>query len=405
MRLDFLYPAMVFDKDENLKNSDIEILKSLNGLSDKSTDSNMVTHMERPLTLYVRKGLKMELVYQDESQQLFAKFSVYVIDPLPPEILVELTDYIYGQMTDGYGSGGYYPQRKDIWRIGIDYSKITSPIYIDDGTKVRPVEPSQRLLWAAEDGDLEYIKEAISKNRKLDVKGKWNMTPLLVTVRENHIGCVEALLKAGADPNSPIYDLPDSNYPIDFNARAGKTIKDGEVVDDPRAQPITQLLLDHGVDINQPLRNNGERPLWWAINRRNYTHIEFFLKNGADPNHQLSHKGKTVLMARMYDTKLAKLLIKYGYDLSLKNEDGETTYDFFVNLARDFEVQEIEAKTKYEALTLGSIGPPPKPHYSFETPLTQEEFFRKKKAEAKKIWHDKKVKKKQCLKMAEATKF
>lgn len=221
MRLDFLYPALVLDKDENLKNSDIKLLRSLNGLSDNSSDSNMVTHMERPLTLYVRKGLKMELIYRPESHKLFAKFSVYVIDPLPPQILEELTDYIYGQMTDGYGSGGYYPQRKDIQRIGIDDSKIISPIYVEDGTKVRPVGPSQRLLWAAEDGDLDYINDAISKNRKLDVKGKWNMTPLLVAVRENHISCVEALLKAGADPNSPIYDLPDSNYPLDFNARAG----------------------------------------------------------------------------------------------------------------------------------------------------------------------------------------
>jgi len=405
MRLDFLYPALVFDADKNLKNSDTDILKSLDGLSDKSADSNMRTHMERPLTVYVRKGLKMELVYHSASKKLFAKFSVYIVDGFPSEILDELIDYIYGQMTDGYGEGGYYPKQKDIWRIGIDDSEAISPIFVDDGIKVQPPGPSQRLLWAAEDGDLDYIKESISRKRKLDVKGKWNMTPLLLAVRENHVDCVEALLKAGADPNSPIYDLSNSHYPIDFNARAGNKLTNDGVVDDPRALPITRLLLDYGANINQPLRNDREVPLGWAIDRRNYTHIEFFLEHGADPNYQRNHSKETLLMARNYDTQLAKLLIEYGYDLSLKNENGETTYDFFMNMAQELEQQEIQAKAKYDAITIDTIGPPPKPHYSFDKPLTPNEFFMKEKAKAKKYWHDKEMEKIKCLKMAEIVKL
>jgi len=405
MRLDFSYPALVFDADKNLKNSDTDILKSLDGLSDKSADSNMRTHMERPLTVYVRKGLKMELVYHSASKKLFAKFSVYIVDGFPSEILDELIDYIYGQMTDGYGEGGYYPKRKDIWRIGIDASEAISPISVDDGIKVQPPGPAQRLLWAAEDGDLDYIKESISRERKLDVKGKWNMTPLLLAVRENHVECVEALLKAGADPNSPIYEL--SHYPIDFNARAGDKLTDDRdrVVDDPRALPITRLLLDYGANINQPLRNDREVPLGWAIDRRNYTHIEFFLKHGADPNYQRNHSKKTLLMARNYDTQLAKLLIKYGYDLGLKNENGETTYDFFMNMAQELEQQEIQAKAKYDAITIDTIGPPPKPRYSFEKQLTPNEFLMKEKAKAKKYWQSKEMEKIKCLKMAEIVKL
>jgi len=405
MRLDFLYPALVFDADENLINSNTKTLKSLDSLGDKSADSNMRTHMERPLTIHVRKGLKMELVYHPASMRLFAKFSLYIVEDLPPEILDELIDYVHGQMTDGYGEGGFYPQRKDVGRIGIDDSEAISPIYVDDGTKVKPPGPSQRLLWAAEDGDLDYINESISRKRKLDVKGKWNTTPLLLAVRENHVECVEALLKAGADPNSPIYDLPGSHYPIDFNARAGTKLAAGEVVDDPRALPITRLLLNHGANINQSLRNDFEVPLGWAINRGNYTHIEFFLQSGANPNHQRKHLQKTLLMARHFDTRLAKLFIKYGYDLSLKNENGETTYDFFVNMAREFEQQEIQAKAEHNAITIFTIGPPPKPYYSFEKPLTPDEFLMREKAKAKEKWQDKEMEKKKCLKMAEATKL
>ncbi|EFA75012.1 hypothetical protein PPL_11697 [Heterostelium album PN500] len=74
-----------------------------------------------------------------------------------------------------------------------------------DGNKRGPCH------WAADFGQTEILKLLISKKANIDLKGnftlnefgyKYGITPLLAAVYEEHVGCVELLLKNGADKNA-----------------------------------------------------------------------------------------------------------------------------------------------------------------------------------------------------------
>lgn len=89
---------------------------------------------------------------------------------------------------------------------------------------------------------------------------------------------VRQSLAQGADPNDS--EAQNGFKPVSGSARS-------------RNIEITQLMLDHGLDINA--MQNGETLLTWAANNRNYTrdnvppektyaYIQWLLKNGADPN-------------------------------------------------------------------------------------------------------------------------
>ncbi|PSC70319.1 ankyrin repeat PH and SEC7 domain containing [Micractinium conductrix] len=64
-------------------------------------------------------------------------------------------------------------------------------------------ERAQQLRDAAEAGDLQTLRACLKAGADPNAANIYTNTPLVLAVRSNQLGCVQALLAAGADPNLP----------------------------------------------------------------------------------------------------------------------------------------------------------------------------------------------------------
>lgn len=62
-------------------------------------------------------------------------------------------------------------------------------------------EKEERLIMAAQEGDLQTIKALLDAGIDVNAKGYSGMTALMHASRNNHVDCVSVLLNAGADVN------------------------------------------------------------------------------------------------------------------------------------------------------------------------------------------------------------
>ena len=84
---------------------------------------------------------------------------------------------------------------------------------------------------------------------------------------------------------------------------------------------IVNLLIQNGADVNAKSKM-GYTPLYYALDLKKADIVDLLLQNGANPNFQ-DHEGKTYLHITS-DAELAKILIKYGAKLDIKDKHGRT---------------------------------------------------------------------------------
>ena len=136
--------------------------------------------------------------------------------------------------------------------------------------------PDISIHEAAEEGDLEAIKQHLAAGTDVDVKGWKGMTPLHFSVRANQKEAVELLLARGADVEAR-KDADLTPLMVCFWA-AG--------IDE--AEEIVEVLISNGADINAK-DFVGNSALWWAttavrFGSKEIAVIKLLLKNGADVN-------------------------------------------------------------------------------------------------------------------------
>lgn len=125
---------------------------------------------------------------------------------------------------------------------------------------------SNALHQAASRGDAETLARLLSGSRAhVNDRNDAGETPLMTAVRAGSIGCVEALLAAGADPNLP---AAAGEAPAAEAARLGREIVLGK-------------LIAAGANVNAAARN-GTTPLLVAIRERQVDVVRLLLANGAD---------------------------------------------------------------------------------------------------------------------------
>ena len=118
----------------------------------------------------------------------------------------------------------------------------------------------------------------------------------------SHRFVLEALLKAGADPN------------------VGKDILPLEKIVTMGNQYLVDLLLKAGAD---PNLGKHTVPIYQAVASGNYNIVELLLKAGADP--KLGKHGLPIYKA-VTDSyfNIAELLLKYGANINVINNESET---------------------------------------------------------------------------------
>lgn len=126
------------------------------------------------------------------------------------------------------------------------------------------------LVEAAWRGDVDKVAKLVADGVDVNTIGKGGATPLMWALNNKSFEGVEALLKAGANPNL---------YVPEFRSAAINIIAGG---DEPK---MLALLLKYGGNPNNP--GNGEfedRPLWLAAHQGRLENVKMLLAAGAELN-------------------------------------------------------------------------------------------------------------------------
>ena len=198
----------------------------------------------------------------------------------------------------------------------------------------KPKKPTPYPLHdLIEEGDwsglLQYIRENPGYNPNGDQHSPQFMSPLLLACGQGQIECVHILMRAGADITAECSSI--NLTPLQYASWWGH--------DD-----IVQLLLNHGVDVNQT-NAHGTYALGFAVGKLQPDVAELLLRYGADPNQrnllgwtplmQLVCLGATIqeddpnddkrsdLQRKMEDNpkiiRIAKMLLEAGADINAQN--------------------------------------------------------------------------------------
>jgi len=139
------------------------------------------------------------------------------------------------------------------------------------------------LINAAEKGDTEMVKRAISNGADVNANDKYGVTPLMVAVLKGHTEVARLLIEKGADVNARNKDGVTSLMLASMKGH-------GE---------IAKMLAEKGADVNA--RNkDGETPLILAVYNNNEDVVEVLLKTGADTRAK-DHKGMTAFDVAVYN--------------------------------------------------------------------------------------------------------
>lgn len=139
------------------------------------------------------------------------------------------------------------------------------------------------LALASDLGDLEIVKILVENGADVNFKGWADYSPVERATFNNHVQIVKFLIEEKEATARPLY------YTIQY-----------------RRVKIAEILLENGANVNIPDRD-GDTPLHLCLYEYNHT--------------------KIIDIERIQLKRIAKLFIKYGADLTIKNNNGQTVMD------------------------------------------------------------------------------
>lgn len=221
---------------------------------------------------------------------------------------------------------------------GVDVNKFRYTLYIPSVVLKNPT----LLIIACENGDEEMVKLLLSSGADINLPDKiTGKTPLLAALhgtKPNRFSLALYLIANGADIEVTLKN----NSPIAECLYVSKndtecTIKEGF--------ELFQYLISNGASIDViPFNENA---LTYATRYRNYNAVDYLLKNQYFGVDDYDDNGNTALIvaAKYNRPELVKLLLEYGANVSLLNQEGQTAMDYAIRNDND---EIIEMLEKYE---------------------------------------------------------
>ncbi len=204
---------------------------------------------------------------------------------------------------------------------------------------VAQIDGSTALHWAAERDDIAIADLLIRAGARVSARTREGVTPLQLAAINGSAPMLDRLLKAGADPNTPLTRAGDTA--LMFTARTG------------RADAI-RILLEGGATVNAKESWGGTTPLMWAVSEGHADAARMLIAGGADVNARSNYvaaangrgfEGRTpaqnqtsakveefasgsltplLLAAREGYLELERILVDAGADVNAVAGDGKT---------------------------------------------------------------------------------
>lgn len=202
---------------------------------------------------------------------------------------------------------------------------------------------SEQLIEASEKGDLNTVKQLISKGFDLNSQNKdTGVTPLMQASLFGHVDVVGYLLNHGADPNKK--DAYGNNA-LD-NAIYNESSLNKDVL---AITKIVASLISAGVNVSHVVEgeHSASTPLIEATNNGYSDIVKMLIKAGADPNLS-GNDGKTPLMyaALRGHEDIINALISSGADPNKLSSEGKTALVFAIEGGHQTVVPLLEIDNK-----------------------------------------------------------
>jgi hypothetical protein len=250
--------------------------------------------------------------------------------------------------TDAEGRFQFSAQPVGGYLLKVESSGFTSvnrPVFVQAQQEVRAdtmlpvgmalsgvmvIAPSEPLVAAAQDGDLNAVRALLAKGSDVNVLDKpTDKTALMAAAEDGSLELVQLLLGAGADVNArnvygqtALMQLDADAKPelvrmlVTAGARVNVQDKDGDTALMNLARwgnaDSLRTLVDAGAKVNAR-NHDGDTPLMLAAAQGELENVRVLLQAGADVNRR-NKEGQTALQqARTNDNdEIVKLLIAYG---------------------------------------------------------------------------------------------
>lgn len=180
-------------------------------------------------------------------------------------------------------------------------------------------QPVPALEKPAETDDIPAAQKLLNEGANVNAQDKWQRTPLVIAVSNNHMDMVEFLLAHGANVNQPWCSqcwgvngaTPEA--PICILCFA-------------QNKEMTTLLLAHGADVRAYMGAGSMdgTPLHYASQSGNKDLAALYIVDGADVNSKRSVRDDTPLfLAVQADSQdMTQFLIAHGADVNARNKFG-----------------------------------------------------------------------------------
>jgi ankyrin repeat protein len=176
-------------------------------------------------------------------------------------------------------------------------------------------------MIAAENGDLNRVREQLEKGDDVNARSQAGHTALMLAAAAGHLEVVKALLNAKADPNVRAFTFHGGEF-LTLMAAMNRCNKDWEKIPD--------VMVEARAEVN-PKAVFSNSPLMYAITRYDPVLVKALIARGADVNLK-NHRGTTPLMtavmSRGSTVENVKLLLAAGADANARDNEGKTALAF-----------------------------------------------------------------------------